>query len=179
MDSTDWVCTMLLTRRIRFVSVGFILLLTFTFYTEQLNETQFSMKHNFKFTFTLTFYTHFLYSIFSLTFYCPILTLTFYAHPAILLSEMYCCDLRDGSTDKDAAPVIEKETVSTSLVNGKDSLGPTVGKFSMNLAIAKAKVFKKLNGCSKVCVLWTIILMILIWRTLIIHVFHLYCLLGI
>ncbi|XP_076030052.1 putative oxidoreductase YjmC [Oratosquilla oratoria] len=53
--------------------------------------------------------------------------------------EMY---VRDGHTKIMAAgadPVIEKESVSTALVNGQNGLGPVVGNFAMDLAIAKAK----------------------------------------
>lgn len=36
-------------------------------------------------------------------------------------------------------PFIEKETVSTALVNGNNSLGCAVGNFAMSVAIQKAK----------------------------------------
>ena len=53
--------------------------------------------------------------------------------------EMYCTDYQRGTTLIDAAPSVENETVSTALVNGNNSLGATVGKYSMELAIEKCK----------------------------------------
>lgn len=39
----------------------------------------------------------------------------------------------------DHEPFVEKETVSTALVNGNDALGCAVGNFAMEVAIKKAK----------------------------------------
>ena len=41
--------------------------------------------------------------------------------------------------DPNAVPSIVRETVSTALVDGNNSLGAVVGNFAMNLAITKAK----------------------------------------
>jgi len=53
--------------------------------------------------------------------------------------EIYVNDLLNGLVCKENEPVIEKETVSTALVNGNNLLGPAIGKFCMKLAIKKAK----------------------------------------
>ncbi|CAL4065663.1 unnamed protein product [Meganyctiphanes norvegica] len=53
--------------------------------------------------------------------------------------EMYVNDLKRGLCDGAATPTIEKESVSTALVQGNNGLGPVVGKFCMNLAIEKAR----------------------------------------
>ncbi|TGZ73286.1 hypothetical protein CRM22_001608 [Opisthorchis felineus] len=53
--------------------------------------------------------------------------------------EMYVMDVEKGVCSKEGEPVIEKETVSTALVNGRNLLGPVVGNFCMKLAIEKAK----------------------------------------
>ncbi|THD18712.1 malate dehydrogenase [Fasciola hepatica] len=52
---------------------------------------------------------------------------------------MYVRDVELKVCDSNATPVIEKQTASTALVNGKNLLGPVVGNFAMNLAIKKAK----------------------------------------
>lgn len=52
---------------------------------------------------------------------------------------MYVKDIQSGICAKDGEPVIEKESVATALVDGKNLLGPVVGNFCMNLAIKKAK----------------------------------------
>lgn len=53
--------------------------------------------------------------------------------------EMYCNDYKLGTTCNASLPTVEKDSPSTALVNGNNSLGATVGKFSMNLAIEKSK----------------------------------------
>jgi len=53
--------------------------------------------------------------------------------------ELYINDLLSGVMSHDDEPLIEKETVSTALVDGRNLLGAAVGKFSMKLAIKKAK----------------------------------------
>lgn len=52
---------------------------------------------------------------------------------------MYVKDIESGITVSDMEPVIVKETAATALVNGKNTLGPVVGKLSMQTAIEKAK----------------------------------------
>lgn len=52
---------------------------------------------------------------------------------------MYVKDIETGICAKDGEPVVEKESVATALVDGKNLLGPVVGNFCMNLAIKKAK----------------------------------------
>ncbi|OON13852.1 hypothetical protein X801_10365 [Opisthorchis viverrini] len=52
---------------------------------------------------------------------------------------MYVLDVEKSVCEKAGEPVIEKETVSTALVNGRNLLGPVVGNFCMKLAIEKAK----------------------------------------
>ncbi|KAF2357372.1 Malate/L-lactate dehydrogenase-like [Trinorchestia longiramus] len=53
--------------------------------------------------------------------------------------EMYVNDVQTHICNGNADPVIEKETVSTALVDGKNGLGTVVGNFCMDLAISKAK----------------------------------------
>lgn len=53
---------------------------------------------------------------------------------------MYVRDVELKVCDSNSEPVIEKETASTALVNGKNLLGPVVGNFAMKLAIEKAKL---------------------------------------
>ncbi|XP_056137622.1 (2R)-3-sulfolactate dehydrogenase (NADP(+))-like [Lampris incognitus] len=53
--------------------------------------------------------------------------------------DMYVKDIQMGICAKDGEPVVEKETVATALVDGKNLLGPVVGNFCMDLAIKKAK----------------------------------------
>lgn len=52
---------------------------------------------------------------------------------------MYVKDIQTGICAVDGEPVVEKESVATALVDGKNLLGPVVGNFCMNLAIRKAK----------------------------------------
>lgn len=53
--------------------------------------------------------------------------------------EMYCDDYLRGTTSITALPSVQRETVSTALVNGNNSLGATVGKFCMRKAMEKCK----------------------------------------
>ncbi|XP_060530052.1 uncharacterized oxidoreductase YjmC-like [Cylas formicarius] len=52
---------------------------------------------------------------------------------------LYIQDIMAKRCDPNAIPSIEKETVATALVNGNNGLGSVVGKYCMDLAIAKAK----------------------------------------
>lgn len=54
-------------------------------------------------------------------------------------TEIYIKDVEGNSCSKDGEPTIVKESVVTGLVNGNKLLGPVVGRFSMELAIKKAK----------------------------------------
>lgn len=53
--------------------------------------------------------------------------------------ELYVNDLLSGVMSHDDEPVIEKQTVSTALIDGKNLLGAAVGIFAMKVAIKKAK----------------------------------------
>ncbi|ESO03740.1 hypothetical protein HELRODRAFT_191945 [Helobdella robusta] len=53
--------------------------------------------------------------------------------------EMYVKDIQSGITVSDKEPVILKESAATAHVDGSNLLGPIVGKFSMEIAIKKAK----------------------------------------
>ncbi|KAL0967871.1 hypothetical protein UPYG_G00258730 [Umbra pygmaea] len=53
--------------------------------------------------------------------------------------DMYIKDIQLGACAKDGEPVVEKETVATALVDGRNLLGPVVGNFCMDLAIRKAR----------------------------------------
>ena len=48
---------------------------------------------------------------------------------------MYVKDLQTGIVQVEGDPQIEKETAATAMVDGKNLMGPVVGKFCMNLAI--------------------------------------------
>ena len=52
---------------------------------------------------------------------------------------MYVRDIQAGTTASGKTPLVAKETPATAWVNGNNLLGPTVGKFCMDLAIKKAK----------------------------------------
>ena len=54
---------------------------------------------------------------------------------------MYFNDVKTGSTSSTGSPVILKERGCTAWVDGNNLLGSTVSKFSMDLAIRKAKEF--------------------------------------
>ncbi|XP_023698049.1 uncharacterized oxidoreductase YjmC-like isoform X1 [Paramormyrops kingsleyae] len=53
--------------------------------------------------------------------------------------DMYVKDIQTGICAKEGTPTIDKETVATALVNGRNLLGPVVGNFCMDLAIQKAR----------------------------------------
>ncbi|XP_030622855.1 uncharacterized protein LOC115806306 [Chanos chanos] len=53
--------------------------------------------------------------------------------------DLYVKEIDAGICAKDGEPVIEKESVATALVNGKNLLGPVVGNYCMSLAIKKAQ----------------------------------------
>lgn len=55
------------------------------------------------------------------------------------LLELYLDDFRLKSCHDTCEPEILKENASTAWVDGKNLLGPRVGKFCMNLCIKKAK----------------------------------------
>ena len=48
---------------------------------------------------------------------------------------MYVKDLQSGITSVEGEPKLEKETSATAMVDGKNLMGPVVGKYCMNLAI--------------------------------------------
>ena len=52
---------------------------------------------------------------------------------------MYVRDVKAGTTNSRDEPFIKKESLSTALVDGNNTLGPVVGNFCMRLAIKKAK----------------------------------------
>lgn len=52
---------------------------------------------------------------------------------------MYVNEVKNGSCDGKATPVIINENESCAWVHGKNALGVVVGNFSMDLAIRKAK----------------------------------------
>lgn len=54
-------------------------------------------------------------------------------------ADMYVKDIQSGICAKEGTPTIDKETVATALVNGRNLLGPVVGNFCMDLAIQKAR----------------------------------------
>ncbi|XP_041965033.1 uncharacterized oxidoreductase YjmC-like [Alosa sapidissima] len=53
--------------------------------------------------------------------------------------DVYVKEVKAGICAKDGEPVIERETVATSLVDGRNLLGPVVGNFCMSLALRKAR----------------------------------------
>lgn len=53
--------------------------------------------------------------------------------------QMYIADIQKGVCERSGEPVVAKETVATALVDGKNLLGPVVGKFCMELAMQKAR----------------------------------------
>lgn len=52
---------------------------------------------------------------------------------------MYIRDVQGGHCDPKAICTVKKETVATALVDGCNGFGAVVGKFSMDLAIKKAR----------------------------------------
>lgn len=59
----------------------------------------------------------------------------------MLVAEMYVQDVTSAICDGNATPVVVKDKFSTALVDGRNTLGPVVGNFCMNLAIEKAKTY--------------------------------------
>ncbi|XP_060742825.1 uncharacterized oxidoreductase YjmC-like [Tachysurus vachellii] len=53
--------------------------------------------------------------------------------------DLYVKETKAGICAKEGEPVVEKESVATALVNGKNLLGPVVGNFCMSLALKKAQ----------------------------------------
>ncbi|XP_052755782.1 uncharacterized protein LOC113521987 [Galleria mellonella] len=53
--------------------------------------------------------------------------------------ELYINDIKTGMADPKAKPIILKESAATAWVDGRNSLGATVGTFCMEVAIRKAK----------------------------------------
>uniref|UniRef100_A0AAY4CLI2 Malate dehydrogenase n=1 Tax=Denticeps clupeoides TaxID=299321 RepID=A0AAY4CLI2_9TELE len=53
--------------------------------------------------------------------------------------DVYVREIKAGICAKEGEPGIEKESVATALVNGRNLLGPVVGNFCMKLAIKKAR----------------------------------------
>jgi len=62
-----------------------------------------------------------------------------YSHGFNRLRGHYVADIRSQICDPNAVPSIVRETSSTALVDGNNSLGAVVGNYAMNLAITKAK----------------------------------------
>lgn len=48
-------------------------------------------------------------------------------------------EMKSGTTVADIEPSVDRETVSTAVVNGNNALGCVVGNYAMQLAITKAK----------------------------------------
>lgn len=61
------------------------------------------------------------------------------AMPPLNVVEKYVIEIKTGSAVADNEPFIDRETVSTALVNGNNSLGCVVGNYAMQVAISKAK----------------------------------------
>ncbi|XP_066525622.1 uncharacterized oxidoreductase YjmC-like isoform X2 [Hoplias malabaricus] len=53
--------------------------------------------------------------------------------------DLYVKETRAGICARDGDPLLEKESLATALVDGKNLLGPVVGNYCMNLAIKKAQ----------------------------------------
>lgn len=53
--------------------------------------------------------------------------------------QMYVTDIEKGVCQPSGKPVVVNELAATALVDGKNVLGPVVGKFCMELAIQKAQ----------------------------------------
>jgi len=62
-----------------------------------------------------------------------------YSHGFNRLRGHYVADIRSKICDPNNKPSIEKETASTALINGNNSLGAVVGNYAMDVAIKKAK----------------------------------------
>ena len=57
----------------------------------------------------------------------------------LLFADKYIKEIQTRSAIPENEPFIEKETVSTALVNGNNALGCAVGNFAMSIAIKKAQ----------------------------------------
>ncbi|XP_072529915.1 uncharacterized oxidoreductase YjmC-like [Salminus brasiliensis] len=53
--------------------------------------------------------------------------------------DVYIREIRAGICVREGEPVLEKESVATALVDGRNLLGPVVGNYCMNLALKKAR----------------------------------------
>ena len=53
--------------------------------------------------------------------------------------DLYASNVKDGIIAQQGTPILQKETGATGYVNGNNIIGPTVGKFCMELAIKKAQ----------------------------------------
>jgi len=62
-----------------------------------------------------------------------------YSHGFNRLRGHYVADIRSKICDPNARPSIVKQTASTALIDGNNSLGAVVGNFAMGVAIEKAK----------------------------------------
>nr|CAI5831107.1 unnamed protein product [Callosobruchus analis] len=58
---------------------------------------------------------------------------------ASLFQERYIKDLKQGSADGSATPVVVKESTSSVVVDGRNSMGSIVGSFCMDIVLKKAK----------------------------------------
>lgn len=57
----------------------------------------------------------------------------------LCVADMYVKDIETKTTVSDVEPKILRETAATAHVDGMNTLGPVVGNFCMQIAIAKAK----------------------------------------
>ncbi|KAI4901725.1 hypothetical protein NFI96_010951 [Prochilodus magdalenae] len=53
--------------------------------------------------------------------------------------DLYVKEIRAGICAREGEPLVEKESLATALVNGRNLLGPVVGNYCMNLALKKAR----------------------------------------
>ncbi len=53
--------------------------------------------------------------------------------------EIYVQDIQTGIVSVSEEPTLLRETVSTALVDGRNTLGPVVGNFCMDIAVRKAR----------------------------------------
>lgn len=53
--------------------------------------------------------------------------------------ELYVNDIKKGLVDGAATPEVLAQTPATAWIDGKNALGPVVGNFCMDLAVAKAQ----------------------------------------
>ena len=66
---------------------------------------------------------------------CNLISYDSFKHCVFVCVDMYVKDIQTGITNGDAEPITERETPATAMVDGKNVLGPVVGKYCMNLAI--------------------------------------------